>query len=331
MISTPAFWDLHLHGIAGVDFMHASSDEMFFACEELAKHGTGAFAPTLLTAEPRLLLDACARWGAFLEKAKMPRFLPKCAARPIGLHLEGPFLNPMMAGAHPKGALARPSRAKAAELVRAARGHVAIVTLAPELPGAIPLIRDLVRGGIRVQLGHSIASAKQAFAATSAGATGLTHLYNAMRIHHRAPGLLAPLLKGHATAEIITDGEHISPEFILWCWRAVGSQLYAVSDGCSAIGATAKQSLTLGSLKIRRKGSVAVVAESDVLCGGATHLTQHPAILSRRLKKHGPLPKTFLHIFYRHQKREFSSVRAAPLSNHFDPRSLRYIGTEVAL
>ncbi|MBI3557874.1 MAG: hypothetical protein HY074_16555 [Deltaproteobacteria bacterium] len=323
-LSTPPFWDLHLHGVCGIDFMTATPDEMVVACENLGSHGTGAFAPTLLTAEPRLLRDACARWGAFLERCSNPKFLSTLAARPLGLHLEGPFLNPLMAGAHPKGALKKPNLALIHELLRAACGHVTIVTLAPEMPGALPLIRYLAQRNIRVQLGHTLADATQARAAVGAGATGVTHLFNAMRTHHRSPGLLAPLRRGQLTAEIITDGLHLDPEFVLWCCGAAPDSLYAVSDGCSAVGAKPGAHLTLGSLKLERRAKAAVVADSGILAGGATYLTAHPVVFGRL----GVTPKNFLHLFYGIQQRLFPHVRtSARARNHFDPKTLRYLGS----
>src|SRR5262245_18963028 len=130
-IVTPKFWDLHLHGVAGVDFMRATEDAMAHACVVLGREGTGVFSPTLLTSEPHLLHDACLRWGSCLKHCEKPGFLPRGAARPLGLHLEGPFLSPDMAGAHPRDWLAKPSVAHARELLKLTHGHVSIVTLAP--------------------------------------------------------------------------------------------------------------------------------------------------------------------------------------------------------
>ena len=324
-ITTPPFWDLHLHGVAGIDFMTATRDEMGFACEQLGRHGTGAFAPTLLTAEPRLLRDACARWGAFLERATNPKFLSRQAARPLGLHLEGPFLNPLMAGAHPKKWLKSPSQPLTQELLRAACGHVAIVTLAPELPGATQLTGWLVKKNIRVQIGHTLADAAQCTSAAHAGATGITHLFNAMRTHHRSPGVLAPLRRQLLTAEIITDGLHLDPDFVLWCVAATPRALYAVSDGCSAIGARANAQLTLGSLKIKRQGRAAVVAGSGILAGGATYLTSHPAIYGRL----GVSAKNFLPLFYKTQQGFFPTAKSRTgFRNHFEAKTLRYLGSD---
>ncbi|MBI2606384.1 MAG: hypothetical protein HYW49_09920 [Deltaproteobacteria bacterium] len=331
-IRTPAFWDLHIHGVSGIDFMHASSREMIEACEVLGRHGIGAFAPTLLTADPKLLEDACARWGRFLFELShavasggRDVFFSRTAAIPVGLHLEGPFLSPKMAGAHPAKRLRKPSLSYAWRLFERARGQIAIMTVAPELPGAPELIRKLTRMGIRVQIGHTAAEAAVINRACRCGATGVTHLFNAMMVHHRAPGVLSALAQGRLTAEIITDGIHVESEFLRYTASAIGSRLYGVSDACSALGAPAQTALTLGSLKVRRQGDAAYVGgaraglpSAPVLAGGATWLTSHPARLLRSWKRSQPtrLPSAaeVFPIFYRIPSRLFP--RKARLIRH---------------
>lgn len=325
MIRTPLFWDLHLHGVAGIDFMHAGEDEAVQACMNLGKHGIGYFAPTLLTAEPQLLLEACRRWVTVLAKAQTRGWLPKGAAVPLGLHLEGPFLNPLMAGAHPKNNLHKPDWVLAQKLITAAEGHIAIVTMAPELPGALSVIRKLSAKKIRVQMGHTMATAAEAMAAVKAGACGITHLYNAMRVHHRTPGVISPLSQGVCTAEIITDGEHLDREFVLWNLRAGAEHIYAVSDGCSAVGARANTELTLGSLKLKREGRTAVVANTGTLAGGATYLTEHPALL---FGAHEKTSARELQIFHKLQSQFFKKISSSRACNHFNSKTLKYLGTE---
>jgi N-acetylglucosamine-6-phosphate deacetylase len=305
--------------------MHCGLDEAVEACMRLGRKGTGHFAPTLLTAEPGLLREACRRWGSILEKSSRRRYLPKHAAIPLGLHLEGPFLNPKMAGAHPKAALAAPSWGLAAELISLARSRVAIVTVAPELPGALQLIRKLSKTGVRVQLGHTLATSGEALAAAAAGATGITHLFNAMKVHHREPGVLAPLARGLLTAEIITDGVHLDPQFVHWCTCAARGKLYAVSDGCSAVGARKGARLTLGSLKLRREGPAALTSPGGVLAGGATFLSEHPSLLAKQLG--ATEARKLLPLFHELQSRLFRSGVASG-RNHFDRRTLRFVGRD---
>lgn len=267
---------------------------MSTACQHLARLGISVFCPTLLTDTTEALLEACARWGAFISHWNGK------GALPLGLHLEGPFLNPKVAGAHPPRLCRKPSISLMKRLVKSSRDTIAIVTLAPELPGAIPLIRALDHMGIRAQMGHSAATVEEALAGLKAGADGITHLFNAMHFHHRDPGLLGGLLRSPAlTAEIITDGIHVSWDVVAWAARSLPGQLYAVSDGCSALGATAAQGrrgLTLGPVKLRKQGPVAVVASSGVLAGGAIPLPRHPKLLAAGLRAAGiELPPEIQH------------------------------------
>lgn len=329
ILTTPLFWDLHLHGIAGVDFMAATTDAMVFACEQLGTNGVGAFAPTLLTSDPKLLTQACQRWGDFLEKAAAKKnFLAPKSAWPLGLHLEGPFLNPAMAGAHPKEWLKKSDFSLATDLLKASQNHIAIMTIAPEIPGAETFVRKLVRKGIRIQMGHSTATKEEALKIVRAGATGITHLYNAMRTHHRDPGLLSALSQGLVTAEMITDGIHVDIDFVHWCLKAAPDHIYAVSDGCSALGAKSRVGLALGSLKIERRGDAAYVKGTKTLAGGATHLCQHPRGLCKASHRDSDR-KRLLSAFYAIQSRLFPDIaRKVRGQNSFNAETLQYLGTE---
>lgn len=326
-LRTPLFWDLHLHGVAGIDFMKADLDAMAHVCEVLGKHGVGFFAPTLLTAKTVELRSACKAWGAFIEKSEQARYLSKAAARPLGLHLEGPWLSPKLPGAHPRESIKQPNLALAANLIAEAQGHISIVTMAPELPGALELSRRLSRANIRIQMGHTTATASEAIAATKWGFAGATHFYNAMRVHHRDSGPLAPLSRRLISAEIITDGVHLSADFVRWCLSAAGRQVYAVSDGCAATIAPRGTRLTLGPVNLRRQGRVAMVAKTETLAGGATLLTDHPSLLASALGR--DYAAKHISIFYRLQSSFFGSFQGRPRRyNIFDARTLRHLGTE---
>lgn len=277
------FWDLHIHGVSGIDFMAAAEGDMLRACAQLGRRGIGVFAPTLLTDHPDRLMEACARWGDFIASLMAGHLrLPRRSALPLGLHLEGPFLSPHMAGAHKPEFLESPSQRLFDDFNAAAQGTIAIVTLAPELKGALPLIRHMVKQGVRVQLGHSPAPWKDVEKGLQAGASGLTHAFNAMRFHHRDPGLLGALLShGKCTAELITDGVHVAPPVALWLNSSFLGRIYGVSDGCAAMGSKAGQSLSLGSLKLEKRGPVAYVKGTQILAGGATFLSEHPSLLLR--------------------------------------------------
>lgn len=336
-LTTPGFWDLHIHGVAGIDFISAPEEALFKACQKLGNQGIAFFAPTLLTCPEKMLVESCSRWGSFLEKTKKPNYLPKAFAKPIGLHLEGPFLSPARAGAHKPSALRKPSLALFQKFYHAAQGHVRILTLAPELPQAIPLIRKATSLGVRVQLGHTQASPQQLQAALKAGAQGFTHLWNAMHIHHRSPGALEQLVfSKHTQTELITDGEHIHPAL---CWHVLRSfqgQAYGVSDACPALGCADGTVTTMGPIPVQRKGATAIVkGKPQTLAGGATWLTQHPERLWRALPKQMRTPKNarmLLSAFYKLQQQAFSKfVKNSPqqkIKNHFDVQTLSYLATQ---
>lgn len=224
-ILAPGLIDLHVHGYAGC----APEEDLSGLARALAGAGTTAFLPTLFPDEPaRLGRQAEAIWGRRRELVG--------GARVLGLHLEGPFVNPTRAGGLPAERLHAPSPAALRALLGGssaeARG-IRQMTLAPELPGAGELVAELVRLGVRVSLGHSAASAAEAARAAEHGARGATHLYNAMSaLHHRAPTLASFALAHDAlVAEIIGDLVHVGPEAFRIALRARGPLgLALVSD-----------------------------------------------------------------------------------------------------
>lgn len=234
-IVAPGFIDLHVHGFGGFDPLDASGglDGMARA---LAAAGTTAFQPTLFPAAPETL-------GRHAETvwANASR-LGARGARVIGLHLEGPFVNPRTAGALPVADLAVPSPAALRAILGSASGDgrgVRTMTLAPELPGAAELVRELARSHVRVSLGHSAATAAEARAAARDGACGATHLFNAMApLHHREAGLAGFALTDAALAcELIGDLVHVGAEAIELALRARGPQsLCLVSDALRGAG-----------------------------------------------------------------------------------------------
>jgi N-acetylglucosamine-6-phosphate deacetylase len=172
------------------------------------------------------------------------------AAEPLGLHLEGPFLAPERRGAHPPGHLRLPDAALVADEGWSRDGGVRLVTVAPELPGALDLVRRLVASGVVVSAGHSTASAEQAVAAIDAGVTGVTHLFNAMSpLHHRDPGLVGVALTDERVrVGIIADGLHVHPTAVALAARAVGGRLCLVTDAVAALGLPAGR-VALGAME----------------------------------------------------------------------------------
>ena len=232
-VIAPGFIDLHIHGFAGSDPI----EDLDGMARGLARSGTTAFQPTLFPRHPEGLgEDAEHVW----REAK--KIEDTSAARVVGLHLEGPFVNPEAAGALPVSDLVTPSVAGLRTILGPATGDgrgVRTVTLAPELSGAHELIRELVRSGVRVSLGHSRASASEARAAARAGAVGATHLFNAMgTFHHRQTGLAGVALTESALfAEIIGDLVHVGPDAFEVALRARGPEgLCLVSDALQGAG-----------------------------------------------------------------------------------------------
>ena len=230
----PAFLDVHLHGAAGHDVMEATPQALTAISSFLASRGTGCFLPTTVTAP----LDATLR--ALEGLAKLIALPPVPGqARPLGIHLEGPFLSHRKRGVQPAEHLRAPDSATFDKLFEAAEGHVRLMTMAPELPGAVELVAHTTSRGVRVSLGHSNATAAETRAAIDAGAVSATHTFNAMRpLDHREPGILGTVLTTDALyAELICDGIHTAPEMVRLWWRAKGPErAILVTDAMSAAG-----------------------------------------------------------------------------------------------
>jgi N-acetylglucosamine-6-phosphate deacetylase len=225
-IILPGFIDTHVHGSGGADVMDAGAAITTIARLQ-ARHGTTAFLATTMTAPPEdlktafaALAPACAERGAG-------------AARVLGVHLEGPYISGDKRGAQPAF-----ERTASLEEVRAlaAIAPIRLVTLAPEVAENLALIPALVEAGMRVQIGHSAATYEQALQALRAGASGFTHLFNAMSpLQHRAPGVVGAALAHAAHAEVIPDLLHVHAGSIHAALRAIPG-LFCVSDATAATG-----------------------------------------------------------------------------------------------
>jgi N-acetylglucosamine-6-phosphate deacetylase len=223
-IVLPGFIDLHVHGGGGADTMQAGAAIDTIARTH-ARHGSTALLATTMTA-PRGEIEAALR-----ALAPACTLRSEGAARVLGVHLEGPYISPDKLGAQPAFAVT-PSAAEI--LALHALAPIRVVTLAPELPGALETTAALVAAGIRVQIGHSVASYEQACAAMNAGAAGFTHLFNAMSgLHHRAPGAAGAALAHALHAELIPDLLHVHPGAMRAALRAIPG-LYCVTDATAA-------------------------------------------------------------------------------------------------
>ncbi|MCY0386439.1 N-acetylglucosamine-6-phosphate deacetylase [Robbsia sp. Bb-Pol-6] len=222
----PGFIDLHVHGGGGADCMEGSAALRAMARLH-AQHGTTSLLATTMTA-PRAVLDV-----TLAELGRVCREAPGDGARVLGIHLEGPYINPARLGAQPDAA-AVPVRDEVLHYLSLA--PVRVVTLAPEIQGDLALIALLAERGIRVQLGHTVASYEQAVGALEHGAAGFTHLYNAMSpLLHRAPGAVGAALAHARFSEVIPDLLHVHPGAIRAALRAI-PRLYCVTDGTAACG-----------------------------------------------------------------------------------------------
>jgi len=268
-IAAPGFVDLQVNGYAGVDVAHASVDDLESMGAALARDGVLAYQPTLISGDPELTAAAVARVTDVARRRELSG--PNLGAFVVGAHLEGPFLSSSRAGTHPVERLRPPDLELARRLLSA--GHVTMVTLAPELPGAIELISWLSGRGVVVSLGHSTASAAQAAAAVDAGASVVTHLYNGMApISARAPGLAGlALTDTRVRLQLISDGGHVADELIRLAFIVAPGRCSLVSDATSLSGG-AEGERVLGDVPITVVQGVARRADGTIAGGASTLL-----------------------------------------------------------
>ena len=267
----PAYIDIHIHGAAGHDVMEGSPQALRAIEVFLARHGVGAFFPTTVTSSVEATLSALDGLASEIE-----REAPSNGAVPLGIHLEGPFLSHAKRGVHPEGLLRQPSIPLFERFWAAARGHIRLMTIAPELEDAIGLIEHATALGVRCSLGHSNASAAEADAGFRAGARSATHTFNAMRsLDHRDPGLAAYVLDNDELfADIICDGIHVDPLMIRLFFKAKGAgRAILITDGISATGMPDGR-YTLGALEVEvEKGRCSLAASpARVLAGSVLTL-----------------------------------------------------------
>ena len=263
-VLAPGLIDLHVHGYGGNDPI----ERLEAMAGALARHGTTAFQPTLFPAVP-------ARLGELAQRVTSCADRLNSGARVLGLHLEGPFVNRLSAGALPVEDLADPSPSALRALLGPSGGSgrgIRTVTLAPELSGAGDLVAELVRCGIRVSLGHSLATAEEARAAARAGASGATHLYNAMRpFHHREAGLVGFSLSDDALhAELIADLVHVGRDAIELALAARGPRsICLVSDALRGAGTGCERFHSRGCEHVARDGAFFHPGQPPRLAGSA--------------------------------------------------------------
>jgi N-acetylglucosamine-6-phosphate deacetylase len=235
-ILAPGFMDIHIHGAAGFDLMQADRTGLEKIEKFLAAHGVTSYCPTTVTAPLETTLRALERLADAIESLEDSSI---ARAQPVGVHLEGPFLSHLRRGVHPPKDLLAPAMSTFDRFWEAARGHISLLTIAPELEGAIELIAEVRKRGICVSLGHSDADLDQTRAAIAAGARHATHTFNAMRpLDHRSPGILGEVLSNPLlTADLIADGIHVHPAVVRLFLGAKGAEnAVLITDALAAAG-----------------------------------------------------------------------------------------------
>jgi N-acetylglucosamine-6-phosphate deacetylase len=240
-ILAPGFFDIHMHGGAGLDVMRAAPAELPHLNRFLTTHGVTGYFPTTVAAPLDQTCRALERLANVIEAAQGSGAGngESVQARPLGIHLEGPFLSHKRRGVHPPEYLVEPTLEIFERLWQAARGHVRMLTIAPELPGALEVIAEAARRRVCVSIGHSDAVLEAARAGVRAGARHATHTFNAMRpLDHRDPGILAEVLTDRQlSADIIVDGIHVEPEVVQIFLQLKGiERSVLITDAIAAAG-----------------------------------------------------------------------------------------------
>jgi N-acetylglucosamine-6-phosphate deacetylase len=258
----PGFIDLQVNGSHGIDVMTAAPDSLLTLARHLAREGTTAWMPTAVTAP----IEKIARTHQSISDAMANSRSDVAAdyASTLGMHLEGPFISPLRLGAHPQ--LNLEPRGEPFDTVLR-MDTLRLITLAPELPGALAAIERLTTRGVLVSIGHTNATLEEANAGIAAGARMFTHLFNAMRpLNHRDPGVIAAALApGSALAAIIPDGVHVHPSILDLAYRARGKHgMLLVTDKVSLAGTAIDSRANVGRAPATIRDGAARLADGTL-------------------------------------------------------------------
>ncbi|HKA69961.1 MAG TPA: N-acetylglucosamine-6-phosphate deacetylase [Actinomycetes bacterium] len=264
----PGYIDMHVHGGGGGSFTSGDPDDARAVARLHRRHGTTSIVGSLVTAPIPELTKAIAELAGLVESGEL-----------AGLHLEGPYLSRARCGAHNPTYLRRPDVNEVKGLLEAGRGTIKMITLAPELPGAIELIEHCVAAGLVVAVGHTDATYSETRLALAAGATVATHLYNGMRgQHHREPGPPTALLAAaNVVVELINDGVHLHDAVVGVTFDAIGADRVALITDAIAAAGVGDGLYPLGPMTIRVTDGVARVLGPDGAIAGST-LTLEQAV-----------------------------------------------------
>ncbi len=251
-VLAPGFIDIHIHGGSGHDVMEQDDSALEAVERGIALHGVTSYLPTTVTAPEDRILKSLEHLG----KAIARNHRRGDRARPLGIHLEGPFISHAKRGVHPPENLARPSKEALQRYWQASGGTIRMMTIAPELPGATETIERATTLGVHCSIGHSDATYDQAKSGIAAGADHATHTFNAMRVlDHREPGILGAVLTDQRlTADIIADGVHVDPAVVKLFLDAKGPErAILITDAISATGMP-DGTYKLGGFEVQMRG-----------------------------------------------------------------------------
>jgi N-acetylglucosamine-6-phosphate deacetylase len=251
----PGFVDVHIHGAGGRDVMEGSADALASVTKTVARHGTTSMVATTVTASPD---DTIRSVEAIAHYISQQHETDDTRAEVLGIHFEGPFLSPARRGVHPPEWLQLPSSEMLEKLLQAAAGNAQILTIAPELLGAMPCIDAARNAGMVVAMGHTDATYEQARAAIAHGVHHAVHVYNAMRpFSHRDSGVIGAVLTSpEVSAELIADGVHVEEIAMKVLLQAKGPEhMILISDGISATGMPDGKYI-LGKLEVTVSGGI---------------------------------------------------------------------------
>ncbi len=259
----PGFVDQHCHGGGGNTFVTTDAAEAFRAAELHLQHGTTSIMGSLVTGTREALIDQIRTLSPLVDQDVL-----------MGIHLEGPWLSKLHCGAHAVDQLRPPESGEVGELLAVGGGRIKMVTIAPELPGAIPAIHQILRADAVAAIGHTDADYEIARTAIEAGATVATHLSNAMRpLHHRDPGAIGALMEDpRVTVELIADGVHVHPAVLRLVYNEAGiNRVALVTDAMGAAGAPDGRYL-LGELEVDVVDGTARLVEGGAIAGSTLTL-----------------------------------------------------------
>ena len=259
----PGFIDVHIHGAGGHDVMEGTGEAMSTVARTLARHGTTSFVATTVTASPD---DTCRSVEGIARYITQQFETLQPKAEVLGVHYEGPFINKARRGVHPAEWVQLPSAELLQRFLQAAAGKARILTIAPELLGAVPCIHAAREAGVVVAMGHTDATYEQARAGIAQGARHAVHVYNAMRpFSHRDSGVIGAVLTSpEVTAELIADGIHVEEAAMRLLLQAKGTGcVILISDGLSATGMPDGKYM-LGNFEVTVAGGVCRNAEGKL-------------------------------------------------------------------